>query len=489
MNNSSVSRPFLWICSFLVALVFCIKYSITTSPLFNITGVDSSMFYLMGKSWMEGYLPYVSLWDHKGPLIFFINGLGHLLTGSKLGVFIIQTIHLSVFVYITFITFKRYFSNWASCGLTLTSLCWLVCSYEGGNLTEEYLLPYLALSIYLTCKWLDDFPEGLVDHNPWNAFLLGLILGFSFLTRLTNALGSCGMMLGIGILLLMQKRWKNLCWNIAAYCLGFLAISLPFILYFYMHGALNEMLFGAVLFNFSNVIVTAEKDVAFGLGAEAFIKFCILAVNSLGLVLVSLLLFFVDKSRRANALVWFCASAFLSFWFIKSNLSAHYRTIALPFFPVLFYSVTQLKRPFPRFLSIAAACGLILIPVYMTGKKLFNYTKDFDDSQEIAVLEAYVRESIPQDDLASFVQCEGKQGLYLKLDIVPCYHNFSFQQTQSAKSDVLKEDVIKEFSSCKAKYILVNGDAELIQSILEENYHALPACPSIPSFVLYERID
>lgn len=73
-------------------------FSSSTSWLFgNTQTFDSNMFQLMGKHWASGEaLPYRDLWDLKGPIIFFVNALGYWLAGSKVGVFAIQLLSLSL---------------------------------------------------------------------------------------------------------------------------------------------------------------------------------------------------------------------------------------------------------------------------------------------------------------------------------------------------------------------------------------------------------
>ena len=63
----------------LSGLVWALFFSKTTSPLYTDVGYDSAMFQTIGKYWAQGYLPYVDLFDHKGPLIFFINAVGYAL--------------------------------------------------------------------------------------------------------------------------------------------------------------------------------------------------------------------------------------------------------------------------------------------------------------------------------------------------------------------------------------------------------------------------
>ena len=72
----------------LMAIFYILIFSTTTSPFWGepFAG-DSAMFQTIGKYWAKGHLPYVSLWDSKGPIIFFINAIGYFLTDSNLGVF------------------------------------------------------------------------------------------------------------------------------------------------------------------------------------------------------------------------------------------------------------------------------------------------------------------------------------------------------------------------------------------------------------------
>ena len=489
LNHKNNLEPFsLYIGAFLLAFLFCLKFSLTTSPLYAIQGDDSAMFYVIGKSWFKGYLPYVSLWDQKGPLIFLINGLGYLLAGSKLGVFFIQVISLGVFLVFTYKTFNLYFSSLASAGLSIISLFWLACSYEGGNLTEEYLLPFSALSIYLTCCWIDRFESDPLDHNPWNAFLFGFILGFCFLTRLTNALVSCGMMAGIGLLLIIHGRWKNFFMNVLAYLGGFAAIVLPFCAYFAFHGAFEEMLFGTFIFNVSYLSASAETSMTSGPVLKSFILFIILAVNCFGLLFLSAFNFVFDKKKRARALIWFLATALLSLWYSNSFLCAHYRTVALPLFPVLFYEVYCLRTRYPKIISIVLASCLVLGPLAQTLRKWNSFVDYYNDADLNATVAEYVRETLPPDGLESFIGYGCSQGVYVLLDVTPCYRNFSFQETMSSRSNRVKEDIIKEFGSCEAEYILVNGGAPLIKDILAEHYQPLPPCEAHPSYRIFKKV-
>lgn len=475
--------------SILLAIVFCLKFSVTTSPLYQIDGQDSAIFYLIGKYWAQGSLPYVDLWDHKGPVIFFINCLGYLLTKSQLGVILLQICSLSVFNLFTYKTFRLVFSTALSTVLSIFSLFWLACSYEGGNLTEEYLLPYLAMAVYYIMRWImDREKKGPVDINSWIAFLLGFILAFSFLTRLTNALSACGMMLGIGIILLYDKKWKNLLQCIVYYIAGFVVLCLPFLVYFSMHHAIDDMLFGTFFYNVSNISTTTGKNnsLAFFLSKD-HILFMIMAVNCLGLLLLCPVIFFLRKEHRIGSVIWFLAAILLGVWYLRCEPMSHYRTVAVPLFPILFMGLTYFRKGILRWAAAAIMALLLFGPSFLTLRKFNSFAQYYDDSRRIETLKKTILETIPHEEIDSLMIYSGIPSLYLSLDIKPVYHNFSFPETQALKSQKLREDIIQEYASGKAKWILTTEDSTLISPILENDYSRINQIPQYESFSIWKR--
>ena len=94
--TNTIQKKYLLIY-FVISILFMLCLSTSTSPLYNIPYAgDTAMFQTIGKYWAEGSLPYVDLWDSKGPLIFAVNALGYLLTGQRWGIMIIQVICLFI---------------------------------------------------------------------------------------------------------------------------------------------------------------------------------------------------------------------------------------------------------------------------------------------------------------------------------------------------------------------------------------------------------
>ena len=147
-SNFQRDPRWLWPSLLLVAVGFVTFFSYTTSPLYPGIGdcPDSAMFQIIGRYWSQGDIPYQTLWDLKGPYIFLINALGYAMTGTRTGVFLIQVVSLTLTLFFTYKTLRLTFRPHVALLWCIASLLPLSYIYEGGNLTEEYLLPFLSLS-------------------------------------------------------------------------------------------------------------------------------------------------------------------------------------------------------------------------------------------------------------------------------------------------------------------------------------------------------
>lgn len=150
-NLKSIS--FLFIISFLVIFLF----SIGTSPFYgNYYTSDSSIFITIGKAMKEGKIVYKEIFDHKGPILFFIQLLGQFIYEGRLGIFIIEVFTLfinNIFLYKTICLFT---TNKKALLSILVSMIFMSYFIETGNYSEEYSLPFLSICLYLAIKWLKE---------------------------------------------------------------------------------------------------------------------------------------------------------------------------------------------------------------------------------------------------------------------------------------------------------------------------------------------
>ena len=146
---------YIGIMFIILSSTFVTLFSYTTSPIYSEWGdtPDSPIFQIIGKYWKEGWIPYKDLWDLKGPYIFFMDAIGYWLTGTRIGVYLLQITFMVLTLMSIYKIFAEDFSRRNSMLMVIISLMSLSFIYEGGNLTEEYLLPFLGLSFFFVLKW------------------------------------------------------------------------------------------------------------------------------------------------------------------------------------------------------------------------------------------------------------------------------------------------------------------------------------------------
>ena len=462
----------LWVLLYCVALAFtCLSvYGYTTSPFYHEPGAgDSAIFQLIGKEWVDGKLPYVALWDLKGPLIFFMNYLGYLLTGSRLGVFIVEMVSLTITLYLLWKLLRTGFSAKYSSLLLLFPTFSFAANNVGGNCVEEYLLPLLALSFYLLYQWLSDpAQQQAANHPPKYAFVYGLVLAFSLLTRLTNALGICAAVAVIAFWLMIKGRFRNLFSNLLYFILGFAVLFIPFASYFAFHHAFDEMWYGTFLYNLDYAAASSSELHSLPAILKALIHFA----DTWLLLFVSVLVLIANPRRRLAGLIWLFVSLFSIVWLLRGNGYPHYGLISLPCICIAFLEVKLMvenasSRAFRGFvISLSALYGLVTM-VYCARSYLV-FMSLYDENTELARYRTLLGD-LPADYRRSFIAYNCNPDLYLYENIVPCYRFFVFQDFECHGSNSLKAKMREEFSG-NAKWILVKGHAREIAPILETRY-------------------
>lgn len=448
-----------YLFAFLVlsAMLFVSFYSDTTSPFYNFCyTTDSSVYMMLGRSVVEGKLPYVDIWELKGPAIFYIEALGYWLTYSKLGIFMIQVICLFFTLFFIYKIFWMEFSMGMSILLVFFSCLSLSLNYQGGNLIEEYTLPLIASSIFLLYKWSKcPLRNNIPWHNPYNAALYGIVLGFSLMTRLTDALGICAAVMVIAIYLIIKGQWNNLLQNVFAYLCGFVSVVIPFCLYFYAKGALYEMWYGTFIFNLS---YTAESSTGGITDLSSFRGFLVAFLNSYTLFFVGLIVILLNKSRRLAGIMWMTMGAFLFAWYINSNGYGHYGMLAMPCICLIINELYLLGREIYAIKQLFAKTVLtfymLIIFFFGTWICLAQYQKRHHPFKEYSLF-VEMLSKIPKQDKDKFVAYNMSPSIYEIGNLFPCYKYGGSQDWLMGMSKEQFRRIYEEYATCRAKWILV----------------------------------
>lgn len=483
-----IKKIFPYVYLMLIAFISISVFSYETSPFFTEPpSCDSAIFQIVGKGWVEGAIPYVDLWDLKGPIIFFMNYLGYKISATSFGVFLIQLIALCITLFIIYYTLQQKFSEVASCLITTLCVVSLSANDLGGNGTEEYLLPLLAWAYYLIYSWLNDVEvDKTKTHPAYYAIVYGMVLAFSLLTRLTNALGVCAAVAVISFWLMGKGSWKNLGANILCFLLGFAILFVPFALYFWSKDALGEMWYGTVLYNLDYGEAShSDLSSLFGL-ARAFVHF----LDTWLLLMVSVLLLVLRSRRRLATIVWLAVTAISGLWFLRGYGFAHYGIISLPLVAIAFLELRSLVEERRGKVLRMGTTAIVITYAFITLSSCWYsyhlYDTLYRENTALATYRSFLKD-IPPSYKQSFVAYNCNPDFYLYEDIRPACRFFTLQDFESKSSPTLNQIMRESFGRCDAEWIMVAGKAERISDILAKRYKVVKE-DKVNRLALYRRI-
>lgn len=221
--------------SFLL-LFFCSKMS----PLYPINEwSDVNLYYNIGKAIFNGRTLYTEAFDHKGPLIFFIYGIGYVISNTSfLGMYLIEAIFWTAMICCGYLAARLYVDKiYAFAVALIFPLFVLSHSSEGGS-AEEFILVFESISLLLFLNYFKN--NNYTKHAPKFMLVHGVMSAATILIKINLIAFWFFPLLAILITILKNKDYKNLIANIAAYIAGMLMLFLPILIYFVYNNALSD---------------------------------------------------------------------------------------------------------------------------------------------------------------------------------------------------------------------------------------------------------
>ena len=243
-----------------LVLVGALLVLLPVSPLnMPLTFRDSGVFLYFGWRILNGDVPYLDMWDHKPPVIFYINALGQALAGgSRWGVWILELAALSIAAWLGYVLIKKAFGQIPALVSLLLWLLALVPVLQGGTFTTEYTLPLQFLALWLA------YHANTSRRPHWSFFFIGVTGAIAFFTKQT----AIGIWAAVVIYFTSQrmmtgqvKQWLR---EIGLIFGGGLTFTAVVILFFGAQGALPQFWSAAFQYNF---IYSARADA----GLSAFL--------------------------------------------------------------------------------------------------------------------------------------------------------------------------------------------------------------------------
>jgi len=410
------------------SMLFLLLFSPYTSLLNDYYGIDSGMYWVIGDGILKGKIPYVELFDHKGPMIFLMWALGVFLGyGTKLGIFVLQVIFLVVDIVliekICNIFQASRIKRMAVQGFFLVLLCGTIT--EGG-LTEEWAIPCGFAAIYLVIAYLKNcMPCGVFRCG----LLLGVITAYVMWMRVNNGVLPLASVLYISILMIIRRKYVELARAAAGFIVGLLVISAPISLWLLAKGAFEEMVYSSIIYN-----VMYATDGATGKSAGEIIK-CI------GYICVTwVLLLTKRKGTEKDVTVFLLMSSILCG--VACVLGYTWQHYFMLYLPCMVVSVLYVVKDESWKRAVLWTCIVVLPYSYQIARNagkclLFNFAGYYDTL--FAQIDE-LKEVIPQDEMDSVWGIGWKTSkVYAVNGITPCYKVFDMPAVLECSEKLYRE--------------------------------------------------
>ncbi len=218
------------------------------SPIYPFNDwVDANCFMTVGKSILQGLVPYKDLVEQKGPLLYIIHAIASLISDTSfVGMYFFEVLFAVIFLFLQGKILDLYNSRKNSY-IWLPVIGAIVYSQRAfchGNSSEEMCLPILTYALYVGLK--------AIKENRLPSKKEFLFIGLTSACMLWIKFSMLGFYIGWFLFFFgfaVRKKIVREFWlGILRICLGIFIVSLPILLYFLLNGAISD-LFTAYFYN------------------------------------------------------------------------------------------------------------------------------------------------------------------------------------------------------------------------------------------------
>jgi hypothetical protein len=333
--------------------------------LFLPFGSDAAVYTYMGRLLLDGYIPYVDGWDHKGISLYFINAFGYLIGfKSIIGIRILELV-------LILIAFSRIHSilrtkfpkliAFIACAIGVFTLKYF---FQGGNLTEEYGAIFTLIAISLLLK---------KEIKTLDYAIIGalFVINFTIRANLISFWGALFLMYSIQTIFRVIPL-KTFLLNILKMAYGAITVVLLLLIYLISTNSFQDFIDAAFVFNFSYSNSTFSSTLV---AIFASMKKYYLSVILIIAFAISLVKWYKDRTKKIELLLILWIPIELYFSNLSNRTYGHYFIMWTPLlilsFAVILLTLKEQLKASNRKLIIASAITFVLcfyMPSYMVLK-------------------------------------------------------------------------------------------------------------------------
>lgn len=499
----------------LMLVSFFIASQSATAPMYNIEkGADASVFAYIGWMMTQGAVPYIDVWDNKGPLLYFIQFIG-VLIHQRHGIFVMECLAIFVSAIFMYKTARLFAGRAVSTAASVFCVLLTALFLEGGNLSEEFALPFICAALYLLTKFV--FQENRLKWHQ--TMLIGACAAACALIRINlmaPILATCAVLFLYSLIL---KKWKNVLLLVVNFAAGFAAFVLPFALYLWSHQALKACISAAYTMLLKDNLYLPIKRVEnmYGILSSSNISYAFILMLAFTACLI-VFLFVGRKEQNRYKVIGVCAVVAFALNVAANMISGapylHYFLSCIPL--LLFPAMCGMKflyrlvyqafsqesashyRPYAAFL---ASCAVAFVLIFSSWGSINNNVQkilanaQYKDRDVASLVSIIQRNSASEDTIV----CYGDfQPVIIKSSYRKSATRFFYPPVWNAFDDTfiaeVKAEIAADIREHKPALILIKegmgsglykSDAAL-EPFINENYELLPG--KVPlQYVIYKR--
>lgn len=439
----------------------------------GISKTDSSVFRYIGFGMTKGIVPYRDSFDHKGPLVYFLNYLGALISYEH-GIWLVELVLLIASAYIAYKTARLFAGAVGSVFAVLAAFGALVRCFGGGNYAEEYAIPFILIGIYV-------FSDYLINDEISSFRLIGCGFAFGCVLLLRPNMISVWIVFSIMVLIkcIAQKSLKQLWRFVIIFLIGMIIPIAASLAYLAANGAVYDFIKEYLLFNFK---YTGVKNDPLKIIRAVFLM---IPSRQYGIALIVILLKTIyDKDGKMRFfdigyLLLIIVSVLMMA--MSGRLYLHYSMVLVP---LLIYPMSILwgflfgrngmtiKKFFfchKKTIPIAFLTLVLLAEPWYTICRLAELNREMD-KEESEVVDYILKNTDENDPIIVLGNCNI---IYLKSHRSAA-SRYSYQKPIAAVDAEILKEFIEEIDGNPPKIAVSAGDyPEEIQKLLDRNDYSL----------------
>lgn len=455
----------------LVAIIVPLLFSSNVSWLY-LSG-DQDLFFMAGKGWINGLLPYRDFSDSKGPLLWGIYALGYLIhRTSMIGMFVVECIFdfATLWIFYKLCQLFDLPKKWDYFIIPFAGLMLYYYGYHGGTVSETFSMPFMICAWYWTVRivYLEEKGEKKLFVG---AFLCGMCTMATILIKY-NSTAIVGIMM-ICVFATLISRHLQLNWIklISCYMGGLLLLAFPFATWFIATGTMSDFLFDYFV-EVPQTIQNMHTDSMFG-GALRFLHNNITLLAFLAVIVITAFaMLWKEKGIMKRVTMLVCVT-FSLLIIMRNGIFQHYYEPLYPFLalPTVFL-VRALEKHKLGFASAFMGAGLLLLANYALfydrGRTPFKSTIDLAVWQKTCDDIAKLMSQVSHPTMMYIGDFGG--GYCIKPDAIPGCKFWSPQAGITKRMTAMRKEAVKKR---QPQFLIASTEDELVKIAKKVGYQQI----------------